>query len=64
MNATQVLEWLKGKKTYIMIVVGAIDQIGVLQGYWDANHLREVVEGAFGLIFLRAGIASSGPVVK
>lgn len=52
----QVIEFLAGRKTYIMIVVGAVDQIGTLYGYWEANHLREIVEAAFGLAFLRAGM--------
>ena len=64
MNAAQVIEWLKGKKTYIMILVGALDQIGVLYGYWEANHLREIAEATFGLAFLRAGVSSSAPAVK
>lgn len=53
---TAVIEWLKGKKTYIMIVIGAVDQIGVLQGWWEADHLREIIEGAFGLAAARAGM--------
>lgn len=51
-----ITDFLSGYRTYIMIVVGAVDQIGTLNGWWDANHLREVVEGALGLAFLRAGM--------
>lgn len=55
------VEWLKGKKTYIMILVGAVDQIGVTQGYWDEGRLREIAEATLGFIFLRMGVKESGP---
>jgi hypothetical protein len=44
-----------------MILVGALDQVGVLYGYWEASHLREIAEATFGLAFLRAGVAASAP---
>lgn len=61
MANVQISGWLRGKKTYIMILVGALDQVGVLYGYWEASHLREIAEATFGLAFLRAGVAASAP---
>jgi hypothetical protein len=57
----QVLDFLVGKKTYIMIVVGALDQLGIALGWWDEARIREIVEAAFTLGFLRAGVNSSAP---
>lgn len=52
----QMIEWLQGKKTYIMILVDCVDQIGVQNGYWEANAIRHIVEFTFTAGFLRAGI--------
>ena len=60
----QILEFLRGKKTYVMIAVDALDQIGVAQGWWDESRIREIAEFMFTAGFLRAGIEKSGPVVK
>ena len=60
----QILEFLRGKKTYVMIAVDALDQVGVAQGWWEGSRIREVVEFMFTAGFLRAGIEKSGPVVK
>jgi hypothetical protein len=46
-----------------MIIVDALDQVGVLHGWWDESRLREIVEFAFTMGFLRAGVAKSGPVI-
>lgn len=55
-NIGALTEWLRGKKTYIMILVGAVDQIGALQGWWESDKLREIVEAALGLAAARAGM--------
>lgn len=57
----QVLDFLVGKKTYIMIAVDALDQLGVVQGWWEGARVREIVEMALTLGFLRAGVNSSAP---
>lgn len=54
--------FLTGKKTYLMIVVDALDQIGVAQGWWEGSRIREIVEAAFTMGFFRAGVTKSGPV--
>jgi len=38
------LDWFKGKKTYIMIAVDAVDQFGVVQGWWTDSPLRYIAE--------------------
>ncbi len=58
----EILDFLVGKKTYVMIVVDALDQIGVAQGWWDSAQIRHIVEAALTLGFLRAGVNSSAPV--
>jgi hypothetical protein len=58
----QILDFLVGKKTYIMIVVDALDQLGVALGWWEEARIREIFEAALTLGFLRAGVNSSAPV--
>ena len=53
---TTVKDGLAGKKTYLMIAIAVIDQIGAAQGYWAASHMREIAEGALGAAALRAGV--------
>ena len=57
-------EWLSGKRTYIAIVVAAVDQIGALQGWWAPEGLRQLTELALYGTFLRMGVTASGPVSK
>ena len=58
----QVLTWLRGKKTYVMIAVDAIDQVGIAQGWWEESKLRAIAEFVLTVGFLRAGVQNSGPV--
>lgn len=58
----QIIEFLQGKKTYIMIGVAALDALGAAQGWWEENSVREIVEGALTFMFLRMGVTKSGPV--
>lgn len=58
----EILDFLVGKKTYIMIGVDALDQLGIALQWWDEARIREIVEGALTLGFLRAGVNSSAPV--
>jgi hypothetical protein len=57
----QILDFLVGKKTYVMIVVDALDQLGIALGWWDEARVREIVEAALTMGFLRAGINTSAP---
>ena len=57
----QILDFLVGKKTYLMIVVDALDQVGIAQGWWEEARIREIIEGALTLGFLRAGVNTSAP---
>lgn len=55
----QILDFLVGKKTYMMIAVTALDSVGVQQGWWAEGGLRQVVEMALAAAFLRAGVNTS-----
>ena len=57
----QVLDFLVGKKTYIMIGIDALDQLGILWGWWEEAKLREIIEAALTVGFLRAGLNTSAP---
>lgn len=59
---TGIQGFLAGYRTYILIVVGTIDQVGVQLGYWSENNFRAIAEAALGLAFLRSAVAASGPV--
>lgn len=61
---TSFLSSLAGWKTYIMIAVTTLDAIGAQLGWWQADTVRQMIEGALGAAALRSGVAASGPVVK
>lgn len=49
-----IIEWLQGKKTYILIIVGAIFNIGVAAGLWTPESgWWEIINSI--LIFLGIG---------
>lgn len=58
-----MLEWLEGKKTYIVIVITALFNLGVAFGWWvEDNNIVVFINtilGAFGFGFLRAGVTKS-----
>jgi hypothetical protein len=60
-----ILAWLDGKKTYITAILLAVFDVGVAFGWWtfDSGVIQAVnaLLAAFGLGFLRAGVAKSGP---
>ena len=53
------LDWLKGKRTYIMILVDAIDQLGVYEGWWADSPLRYIAEFVLTGASLRAGLPTA-----
>lgn len=59
-----ILNWLTGKKTYIVAILAAIFNVGVTLGWWAADNqiviLINTILGSFGLAFLRAGVTKSG----
>jgi hypothetical protein len=57
----EILDFLVGKKTYVMIAVDALDQVGIAMGWWEEAKLRNIVEFVLTAGFLRAGINSSAP---
>ena len=58
-----MLEWLEGKKTYIVIALTALFNLGVTLGWWvEDNNIVVFINtilGAFGFGFLRAGVTKS-----
>jgi len=57
----QVLDFLVGKKTYLMIAVDALDQLGIALGWWEEAKIRNIIEFVLTAGFLRAGVNSSAP---
>lgn len=57
----EILDFLVGKKTYIMIVVDALDQLGIAQGWWGEARMREILEGVLTGFAARAAINTSSP---
>jgi len=57
------LQWLQGKKTYIIVILAAIFNIGVAFGLWDVNSgMWEFINALLvflGLGTLRAGVTKS-----
>jgi hypothetical protein len=56
-----MLDWISGKKTYIMAAMYGLDAVGAQLGWWAADSVRSTVEMVFTAIFMRMGIAKSGP---
>lgn len=57
-----MLDWLNGKKTYLMAVVYGLDAMGSQLGWWAADSARSIIEQVLTIVFLRAGVTKSGPV--
>lgn len=59
-----ILEWLKGKKTYIIVIVGAIVNALIALGYIPADgtivQLIDIIFLALFGVALRAGVTKSG----
>ena len=55
-TVTALPKMLDGWKTYLMIVITVVDQIGAQKGLWAADQLRELIEIALGAAALRAGV--------
>ena len=58
---TDIIIFLSGKKTYLMIVIDALDAFGVVQGWWDEHRMRTIVEGLLTGMAATAHITKSGP---
>lgn len=62
---TGFIEWLQGKKTYIVLVVGFVFNLGMLQGWWAADNaiwasINTLLLTLLGITF-RAAVSKSGP---
>ena len=56
-----ILDFLNGKKTYIIAVAYGIDVVGSKLGWWTEDAVRTAIEQMFTIIAVRAGITKSGP---
>jgi hypothetical protein len=61
---TGFIEWLKGKKSYILLVVAFVFNLGLLQGWWTADSstwqaIDTLILALLGVSF-RAAIQKSG----
>ena len=59
-----MLEWLEGKKTFIVAILFGVFNVGVAVGWWplDSEIIIAInsVLASFGFGFLRAGVNKSG----
>ena len=54
-----ILEWLQGKKTYIIIIIGALFNVGIAAGWWSMDSpIWELINTI--LVFLGIGAIRSG----
>lgn len=60
------LEWLQGKKTYIIMLVGFVFNLGCLAGWWiESSTIWGFVNSLLvflGIGAIRAGVTKSSPV--
>lgn len=54
--------FLSGKKTYLTAFAYALDAYGVQLGWWTDATFRTVLEQVMLVIFVRQGVAKSGPI--
>ena len=58
-----LVEWLEGKKTYIVAILGALYNVGIAFAWWTPDDqyviLINSVLAALGVGFLRAGVTKS-----
>ena len=56
-----MLEWFKGKRTYITAILAGVFNFGVAVGWWPLDNqvwmTINALFGSFGLGFLRAGFS-------
>jgi DNA-binding transcriptional regulator of glucitol operon len=59
-----VLDFLNGKKTYIVVILMFVASGGMAVGWWDmkAVQMADMFLIPLGLGFLRAGVTKSGPL--
>lgn len=59
-----IIDYLSGKKTYIVAILLAVYNVGIAFAWWTPDNtyitLVNTILATFGLGFLRAGIAKNG----
>jgi hypothetical protein len=60
-----IIDWLKGKKSYIVLVVGFVFNFGQLMGWWTVdNAVWASIDSLFAMLLgvtFRAAIAKAEP---
>ena len=60
---SNIILFLRGKKTFIVAVLFGLYNLGLAMGWWTADSQTveavNTILGAFGLAFLRAGVSKS-----
>lgn len=64
-----IIAWLQGKKTYIIMVLAFVFNLGVTAGWWTVDNqvwdLINIILGFLGLGAIRAGIKTeAGKISK
>jgi hypothetical protein len=57
-----LMAWLEGKKTYIVMILGFVFNIGVVAGWWTVDNqvwdLINLILGFLGIGAIRSGLKS------
>jgi hypothetical protein len=65
---TAIQEWLQGKKTYIIMIVGFVFNIGVVAGWWTLDNqvwdLVNMILVFLGVGSIRAGVSTEARKLK
>jgi len=58
-----IIDWLQGKKTYIIAVLAAVFNVGIAFGWWTLDsqvwELINIILGFLGLGTLRSGMSKA-----
>jgi len=60
-----IIDFLSGKKTYIVAILFAVFNFGASIGWWTLDDATwkavDILLGSLGFAFLRAGVSKSSP---
>ena len=56
-----ILDWLSGKKSYIIAAATAVYGFGITVGWWPHNAAVDLMLGGGAVAALRAGMVNSQP---
>lgn len=53
-----LINWFKGKRTYLIAIATAVYGLGIASGWWQHSVAVDAILGGGGLAALRAGITN------